>query len=87
MNFHNYYIKMYMHMHVFCMASVLHHASFLKTRLAFKLRDLEVGISSQQNGILLQSFIILHYSSRPFYWWFVLKIEFVVFVYELIIYL
>ena len=27
-------------MHVFCMASVLHHTSFLTTRLAFKLRGL-----------------------------------------------
>ena len=38
MHFHNFYIKMYMR--VFCMASVLHHTSFLTTRLAFKLRGL-----------------------------------------------
>ena len=39
MYFHNFYIKMYMH--VFCMASVLHHTSFLTTMLAFKLRGLQ----------------------------------------------
>ena len=31
-----------MYMHVFCMASVLHHTTFLTTRLAFKLRGLRV---------------------------------------------
>ena len=29
-----------MYMHVFCMASVLHHTSFLTTRLTFMLRGL-----------------------------------------------
>ena len=41
MHFHNFYIKMYMH--VFCMALVLHHASFLTTRLASKLRGLTLN--------------------------------------------
>ena len=31
-------------MHVFCMASALHHTSFLTTRLAFKLRGLVLSI-------------------------------------------
>ena len=42
-----------------------------------------MGISSQLKGILLQSFIIFHYSSRPLFGGFALKIEFVVFVYGL----
>ena len=41
MHFHNFYIKMYMR--VFCMASVLHHTSFLTTRVTFKLRGLHYG--------------------------------------------
>ena len=39
-------------MRVFCMASVLHHTSFLTTRVTFKLRGLDLC----QGDVLRQSF-------------------------------
>ena len=54
MHFHNFYIKMYMH--VFCMALVLHHTTFLTTRLASKLRGLtyvqQFGLFLDDNNVM-----------------------------------
>ena len=64
-----------------CHKVVCAAVSSLQARLSFSLFwrrqngvDFdEVGISSQRKGILLQSFINFHYSSRPFFWWYCLE--------------
>ena len=72
------------------LATSLHEPLLMKNKckMASRMKKMSLfGDSSITKGYSVTSFFSAHYLSRPFFWWFSLKIEIVVFVYELIIYL